>query len=308
MRNGIPTAGYEEFDSASAAIEYLSTNDGPIVWSSWTAWLQARELWSQEDSPRRQSKLCESCPRAKRVPYNFEEMLVGTEASILCVSDGQNFCTLLPAQDHKRIEIVTPAQTPVAWGAIAPAPAVDISDIGDITEKVFKPAIAGMAKRGISICGCPVCRPYDDRKRGKGAGVQLQNGRSRNSGHTAASETDFAELLWLATNGRLDGHMPEFYDMSSVCLVMSSKGYPGRYDKGIAMELPKLGSFDQSRCVIFHAGTAMKDGKLVTNGGRVLGVTRLSGPPWERQDRRLTTLHEVRASKAYYRSDIGLVK
>ena len=233
---------------------------------------------------------------------------MGTEASILCVSDGQNFCTLLPAQDHKRIGDSNTGPNTGGMGAIAPAPAVDISDIGDITEKVFKPAIAGMAKEGYPFVGVLFAGLMMTENGVKVLEFNCRMGDPETQAILPLLKSDFAELLWLATNGRLDGHMPEFYDMSSVCLVMSSKGYPGRYDKGIAMELPKLGSFDQSRCVIFHAGTAMKDGKLVTNGGRVLGVTAVGSSMGEARQKAYDIAREVRFEGAYYRSDIGLVK
>lgn len=307
VRNGIPTAGYEEFDSASAAIEYLSTNDGPIV-VKLDGLAAGKGVVVARDSKEAIEAVRELSSGEEKCHIILEEMLVGTEASILCVSDGQNFCTLLPAQDHKRIGDSNTGPNTGGMGAIAPAPAVDISDIGEITEKVFKPAIAGMAREGYPFVGVLFAGLMMTENGVKVLEFNCRMGDPETQAILPLLKSDFAELLWLATNGRLDGHMPEFYDMSSVCLVMSSKGYPGRYDKGIAMELPKLGSFDQSRCVIFHAGTAMKDGKLVTNGGRVLGVTAVGSSMGEARQKAYDIAREVRFEGAYYRSDIGLVK
>lgn len=307
VRNGIPTAGYEEFESTSAAIEHLSTNDGPIVvkldgLAAGKGVVVARDSHEAIEAVRELSSGEEKCH------IILEEMLVGTEASILCVSDGKSFCTLLPAQDHKRIGDGNTGPNTGGMGAIAPAPAVDLSDIDEITEKVFKPAIAGMAQEGYPFVGVLFAGLMMTENGVKVLEFNCRMGDPETQAILPLLKSDFAELLWLAANGHLEGHRPEFYDMSSVCLVMSSKGYPGRYDKGVAMELPKLGSFEQSRCVIFHAGTAMKDGNLVTNGGRVLGVTAVGPSMEEARQKAYDIARKVRFEGAYYRSDIGLVK
>jgi len=307
VRNSIPTAGYSEFLTVSSAIEYLTKNDGPIV-VKLDGLAAGKGVVVAKDSQEAIMAVKELASGEEDCHIILEEMLVGTEASLLCVSDGNNFCTLLPAQDHKRIGDGNSGPNTGGMGAIAPAPAVKDTDIENIVDKVFKPAINGMNKEGYPFVGVLFAGLMITKDGVKVLEFNCRMGDPETQAILPLLKSDFAEIAWYAANGCLEGYKPEFYDMSSVCLVMSSKGYPGKYEKGIPIKLPDIGVFEDSKSVIFHAGTSIKEEQLVTSGGRVLGVTAIGISMEDARNKVYNIAEQVNFEGAYYRNDIGLVK
>lgn len=233
-----------------------------------------------------------------------EDCLVGEEASFLAITDGKTILPLEPAQDHKTL--YDDNHGPNTGGMGAYSPAGIITD--DLKQKILKnimiPAIEGMKAEG---------RPY------KGvlyAGVMLTEegpkvlefncrfGDPETQPILMRMKSDLVPILEAAVDGRLEGVRIDWDLRSAVCVVMTSKGYPEAYEKGKEI----LGLEETSKMVgvvVFHAGTALKDNKIVTAGGRVLGVTTVGKDIREAVDRAYKAVEKITWDGAHYRKDIG---
>ncbi|MBI2974024.1 MAG: phosphoribosylamine--glycine ligase, partial [Deltaproteobacteria bacterium] len=204
----------------------------------------------------------------------IEEFLEGEEASFICISDGVNVLPLASSQDHKAVYDNDQGPNTGGMGAYSPAPVVTDELKERIMKEIIKPAIAGMAAEGRPFIGFLY------------AGLMISNGVPRvlefnvrmgdpeTEPLLVRMRTDFIDLIEAALDGKLNKMEIRWDDAVSLCVIMSSRGYPGHYTNGIEI----LGIEEAEKVpgtVIFHSGTALKEGKLVTDGGRVLGVTAL---------------------------------
>ena len=233
-----------------------------------------------------------------------ETFLEGEEASILAIVDGEKFAVLPAAQDHKRIFDHDEGPNTGGMGAYSPAPVVtdEISKIA--VEKVFKPVVAELAKRGIDYRGVL----YAGLMIGP-AGVNVLEFNCR----FGDPETEvilprisgnFTELLLSCAKDELDPASLVLRDEPCATVVMASEGYPGSYPKG--REITGLADAEsESSTTVFHAGTAMKDGKIVTSGGRVLTVTATGKTLREAVDKAYAGVRKIHFDGAQYRTDIA---
>lgn len=233
-----------------------------------------------------------------------ETFLDGEEASILAIVDGETFAVLPPAQDHKRIFDHDEGPNTGGMGAYSPAPVVtpEISRIA--AEEVFKPVVAELAKRGIDYRGVL----YAGLMIGS-TGVNVLEFNCR----FGDPETEvilpriggsFTDLLLSCAKGELDPASLVLLDEPCATVVMSSEGYPGSYPKGRVIEGLDDANAEPSTTV-FHAGTALQDGKVVTAGGRVLTVTATGKTLREAVDRAYEGVRKIRFQGAHYRTDIA---
>lgn len=242
----------------------------------------------------------------------IEEFMEGEEASVFALTDGIDYDTLVPAQDHKRLLDGDRGKNTGGMGAYAPAPVVTPAILEQIRKEIIEPTLRGLREEN---------RPY------KGllyVGVMIKNGRARvveynvRFGDPEAQvvipllQGDFAELLLACATGRLKEHLPlKHFDATAVTIVMASQGYPESYETGKMIE--GLDHFNQQREIehgvaVFHAATKLDEmGHIVTSGGRVLSVTAI-GYGDELQQTITTAynaVHEISFDGAYYRADIG---
>lgn len=233
-----------------------------------------------------------------------EECLFGEEASFLAFSDGEHVLPMASSQDHKPVYDDDKGPNTGGMGAYSPAPVVTPEVHDKIMNQIMLPTIRGMKAEG---------RPY------KGvlyAGLMINNGVPKvlefnaRFGDPEAQplvirmKSDLVPVLEAVIDERLHEVDLEWYPEHSVCVVMASGGYPGPYEKGIAINgLQAAAQIDN--VVVFHAGTALKDGKVVTNGGRVLGVTARGQDIKEAIHRAYQAVHRIQWEGAHYRSDIG---
>jgi phosphoribosylamine--glycine ligase len=233
-----------------------------------------------------------------------EEYLVGEEASYIAFTDGKVILPMASSQDHKPIFDGDKGPNTGGMGAYSPAPVVTDEVHERILERILRPIIQGMSEEG---------RPY------KGvlyAGLMIHDGHPRVLEFNARfgdPETqpvlmrmkgDIIPILKACIKGNLSGCEIEWDSRASVCVVMASKGYPGNYEKG----KPILGMKEVSKMedvFVFHAGTALKDSQMVTNGGRVLGVTGLGKDIPRAIERTYEAVKKISWEGAYYRTDIG---
>ncbi len=234
----------------------------------------------------------------------IEEYLVGEEASYIAFTDGKAILPLASSQDHKAIFDGDQGPNTGGMGAYSPAPVITEEVHERIIEKILRPIIYGLAEEG---------RPY------KGvlyAGLMIHEGHPKVLEFNARfgdPETqpllmrmkgDIVSILEACMKGTLSQHRIEWDHRSSVCVVMASKGYPGNYEKGKV--ITGLKEVSQMESVfVFHAGTAVQEGGVITNGGRVLGVTGLGEDIPRAIEKTYDAVKKISWEGAYYRTDIG---
>ncbi|MCS7253007.1 MAG: phosphoribosylamine--glycine ligase [Armatimonadota bacterium] len=304
---GIPTAQFEIFDDASEALKYVRSHGAPVV-------VKASGLAAGKGSI-----VCRSVEEAvdavERIMIRrefgssgdlivVEEYLDGEEASVMVFTDGEAVKPMLPSQDHKPVFDDDTGPNTGGMGAYCPVPAIDEALFERIIETIIKPTVAAMAGEG---------RPY------KGvlyAGLMLtvegpkvleyncRFGDPETQAVLPLMDSDLVEII----NAVIDGRLNEAEVCSSrrccVCVVMASGGYPGKYEKGkVITGVEDAEALDD--VIVFHAGTAVKEGQLVTNGGRVLGVTALGDDFLSATKRAYDAVSRIWFDGMHYRRDIG---
>jgi phosphoribosylamine--glycine ligase len=234
----------------------------------------------------------------------IEEYLIGEEASYLAFTDGKAILPLASSQDHKAVFDGDEGPNTGGMGAYSPAPVVTDEVNRGIVEKVLRPIIQGMEEEG---------RPY------KGviyAGLMIHNGHPKVLEFNARfgdPETqpvlmrmkgDLVPILAACISGNLSRCKIEWENKASVCVVMASKGYPGAYEKGKMIKGFQETS-NMENIFVFHAGTTLVNGKMVTNGGRVLGVTGLGENIPKAIERTYQAVEKISWEGVHYRKDIG---
>ena len=304
---GINTAAGETFTSYKKAENYIRKTGAPVV-------VKADGLAAGKGVI-----VCETVSKAidalklimKKRAFGdagdkvvIEECLTGEEASFLAFTDGKNLLPLPSSQDHKAIYDNDEGPNTGGMGAYSPAPIIDRYMHKKIMKEIMIPTIQAMANEG---------RPY------KGvlyAGLMIDNGRVKVLEFNARFgdpetqpllmriKNDIVPIMEATIEGTLDKCKLEIDDRATVCVVMASKGYPGSYKKGI----PISGLKDVKRMkdvVVFHAGTDKKEKTIVTNGGRVLGVTALGNSVKKAISRAYMAASRITWDGVYYRKDIG---
>ena len=305
---GIPTAAYETFDDPDKAIAYLENARFPIV-------LKADGL-----ALGKGVLICEDLEQAKdgvreiMMDKKFgsagnqmviEEFLTGREVSVLSFVDGKTIKTMASAQDHKRAKDGDEGLNTGGMGNFSPTPYYT-KEVEEFCEKyVFQPTVDAMAAEGRPFKGViffgliltedgPKVLEYNARFGDPEAQVVLPR-----------MENDLIEVVEACIDGTLDKVDLKFMDDACVCVVLASDGYPLAYDKGLPIR--GLERFEgKDRYFVFHAGTAFNDkGEIVTNGGRVLGITALGKDLKEARANAYEAVEWVNFDNKYYRHDIG---
>jgi phosphoribosylamine--glycine ligase len=234
----------------------------------------------------------------------IEDFLTGEEASYVAFTDGETILPMSSSQDHKPVFDGDKGLNTGGMGAYSPAPVVTKEVEERIINEIMKPTIKGLAREG---------RPY---KGALYAGLMISNGRPKVlefNGRFGDPETqpvlmrmkdDIVPIMEACVKGNLSKYTIEWNRSPAVCVVMVSGGYPGDYQKGKI-----ISGLDRTKSVynsfVFHAGTAMKDGQMITNGGRVLGPTALGLDIGQAIDRTYKLVEKILWDGVYYRKDIG---
>lgn len=303
----VPTAAYGVFTDMDEAERFIRQTGAPIV-------VKADGLAAGKGVIIAQS--CEEAVAAVRDMLSgnafgaagscvvIEEFLTGEEASFLVLTDGKNIIPLASAQDHKAVFDNDQGPNTGGMGAYSPAPVVT-PEIHEIAmREVIEPTVAGMATEG---------RPY------RGvlyAGLMVRDGAVKTLEFNARfgdpecqpllmrMKSDIVPLLLAIADGNLAGRSIEWHDKAAVCVVMAAEGYPGDYRKGdVITGLDKAAQLDDVS--VFHAGTTVRDGKCVTSGGRVLGVTALGDTVKQAIEKAYEGVAAINWAGVQYRSDIG---
>lgn len=303
----IPTASSETFENRKDAVRHIRKQGAPIVvkadgLAAGKGVIVCKTVEEAVQSVDRMMVEKIFGEAGKRVVV--EEYLVGEEASYIAFTDGKVILPLASSQDHKAVFDEDQGPNTGGMGAYSPAPVVTDEVNKRILERILRPAIQGIAEEG---------RPY------KGvlyAGVMIAEGHPKVLEFNARfgdPETqpvlmrmkgDIVPILEACIDGNLSQCRIEWDERPSVCVVMASKGYPGDYERGKAI----AGLKEVSRMedvFVFHAGTAFKDGQIVTNGGRVLGVAGLGEDIPKAIERAYQAVRKISWDGVHYRTDIG---
>lgn len=234
----------------------------------------------------------------------LEEFMEGEEASLLAFTDGKTVVPMIASQDHKRVFDGDEGPNTGGMGTYAPAPVMtDVLRL-KATEKVLKPVVAAMAAEGIPYQGCLYAGLMIKGDSVKVVEFNCRFGDPETQVVLPLLDGDLAEIMLACATGTLDQVDFGWYDRAAVCVVMASGGYPESYEKGKEITGLEAAQADSS-VVVFHAGTKEADGKIVTSGGRVLGVTAFDANIKAARDRAYNAVEKIKFDKVFYRKDIA---
>jgi phosphoribosylamine--glycine ligase len=303
----IPTAEYARFEDADAALAYVRDRGAPIVikadgLAAGKGVVVARDLAVAEDAIRHMmtDKVFGDAGNAVIV----EECLEGEEASILAFCDGRTVVPMVASQDHKPALDGDKGPNTGGMGAYSPAPVIGEADMAVIERTVLQPCVDAMAKRGTPYTGILYAGLMMTAGGPKVIEFNCRFGDPETQVVLPQMRNDIVPVFEACCDGTLDKGMADWDSGACVSVVMASGGYPGSYDKGIA-----INGIDAAEALegvtVFHAGTKASDGKVVTNGGRVLNVTASGDDVAGAITRAYEAVKKIHFDGAHYRTDIG---
>jgi phosphoribosylamine--glycine ligase len=307
QRNNIPTAAYETFtpDQIDAGIEYLKTQKLPIVLKA--DGLAAGKgvlicLTLEEAIASLKEMLLDQKFGIASSKVVIEEFLTGIELSVFVATDGKNYKILPEAKDYKRIGEGDTGLNTGGMGAISPVIFADAAFMKKVEDRVIIPTIQGLSKENILYKGFLFIGLMNTDGEPFVIEYNVRMGDPETEAVLPRIESDFLDLLYGIGTGKLDQYEMKISPDYSTTVVMVSGGYPGSYEKGFPISLPK--STEGSE--IFHAGTIRNlQGELVNQGGRVIAVTGKGKTLQEALNHAFGTVKGINWEKAYYRKDIG---
>jgi len=305
----VPTAEYRTFRHAEDALEFLeSRGDQPVV-------VKADGLAAGKGVFVCSSQAeAEAAVRTIMVDQKFkeagaivviEECLEGIETSILAIVDGKTIIPLETSQDHKRAHDGDAGPNTGGMGAYSPAPYVDSDMMDQIIEEILIPTVHTMKRQGTAFSGVLYAGLMLTAQGPKVLEFNVRFGDPEAQPVLMRLKTDLFEILMSAAEGRLDD-VPdlEWDHRAAVCVVMAADGYPGSYPKGDEIKgLEEAGELPDVK--VFHAGTTLSQGKVLTNGGRVLGVTALGDNIMTAKLQAYKAVKCIRWNGAWCRKDIS---
>jgi phosphoribosylamine--glycine ligase len=300
---GIPTAAYEVFTSPEEALRYLETApiptvvkaDGLALGKGVTVAMTREEARAAVREAMEDKKFGESGNRIV-----IEEYLEGPEVSVLSFTDGNTVIPMVSSMDHKRAGDGDTGPNTGGMGTIAPNPYYTETVAAECMEKIFLPTIRAMKAEGREFRGCLYFGLMITKDGPKVIEYNCRFGDPETQVVLPLLESDLLTVMRACTYGTLAECKVKFREGNACCVVLASKGYPGSYGKGYEITIP-----ERLRQNVYVAGAVLKDGKLVTGGGRVLGVTAVAKTLPEAVKDAYAMAEQVTFENRYYRKDIG---
>jgi len=304
---GVPTADFEVFESPEEAIEFVKRKGAPIV-------VKADGLAAGKGVVVARS-VDEAIEAIKKIMVEkafgeagnrvvIEECLEGEEASYLVVTDGERFIPLATAQDHKAVFDGDKGPNTGGMGAYSPAPVLSPEVEREVQERVIKPILRGMKEEGHPFKGVLYAGLMITDEGVKVLEFNVRFGDPEAQAILRRLDSDLFDVCMSVAQGRLVEEL-RWKPETSICVVLASGGYPGKYEKG--KEITGIEEAEKvPTVVVFHAGTKIENGKLVTSGGRVLNVTALGRDIVEARERAYRAVEKIHFEGMHYRKDIGL--
>ena len=307
VRHGIPTAKYQTFADAASAHAYLDAEGAPIVIKAdgLAAGKGVVVAMSLEQAHQAvDMMLVDNRMGGAGARVVIEEFMQGEEASFIVMADGRNALALATSQDHKRLEDGDQGPNTGGMGAYSPAPVVTPEVHARVMREVIMPTLNGMAADGIPYSGFLYAGlMIDPEGRPRVVEFNCRMGDPETQPIMMRLKTDLVELLEAAIAGKLDSAEAEWDRRFALGVVIAAAGYPENPRKGDQIIGLPEGEADDVH--VFHAGTADVDGKIVTNGGRVLCVTALGDNVKTAQKLAYATADKIEFAGKQYRRDIG---
>lgn len=307
---GIPTAAYETFDDYNKALEYVKSGSFPVVLKADGLALGKGVLICnnlEEAVDGLNTLMVDKKFGASGNKVVIEEFLTGPEVSVLSFCDGNTVVPMVSAQDHKRAYDNDEGLNTGGMGTFSPS-RVYTRDIADICmQTIFKPTVAALNKEGRQFKGIIYFGLMLTAKGPKVIEYNARFGDPETQVILPRLKSDLCEIFEACIDGTLDKLNVEWEDNAACCVVLASGGYPESYKKGYEITgLDEIKKHDN--LAVFHAGTALKDGKYVTNGGRVLGITGIGRDLDEAIRTAYSGVDIVTFENVHYRHDIGIKK
>ena len=300
---GIPTAEYEVFSDIAAALEYLETAPIPTVIKADGLALGKGVIIAMT---RDEAKAAVRSMMEDKVFGNsgnnvvIEEFLEGPEVSVLSFTDGKTVIPMISSQDHKRAKDNDEGLNTGGMGTVAPNPYYTDEIAKECEEKIFIPTIRAMEAEGRTFKGCLYFGLMITKNGPKVIEYNCRFGDPETQVVLPLLESDLLTVMQATTNGTLDKCEVKFTNKHACCVIMASNGYPEAYEKGFEITIP-----DDIKNKVYVAGAAIKDGALVTAGGRVLGATKTADTLEAAVKGAYGLVEKISFNGAFYRKDIG---
>ena len=326
MRNNIPTARYQSFTAAEydEACKFLETLQAPYVLKAdgLAAGKGVLILPSLNEAKRELKEMLDGMFGTASATVVIEEFMSGIECSVFVLTDGKNYKILPVAKDYKRIGEGDTGLNTGGMGNCSPVPFANDEFMQKVEERIVKPTIAGLSKEGLEYKGfiflglIRMDRPIQNYGAGDPMVIEynVRMGDPETEVVMPRIKSDLVELLEGVADGNLDEKTLEIDPRAAVTVVLVSGGYPGSYEKGKVMTGMDDELFTQGvvapedshkKSILFHAGTAEKDGNVVTAGGRVICVTSYGNNREEALAQSMRGAELIQFEGKYYRRDIG---
>ena len=300
---GIPTAAYEVFDDMDKALRYLESAPLPTVIKADGLALGKGVIIAQTREEARDAVL--TIMQDKKFGSSgdeivIEEFLEGPEVSVLSFTDGSVVVPMVSSMDHKRAGDGDTGLNTGGMGTVAPNPYYTDAVAKRCMDEIFLPTIKAMNAEGRQFRGCLYFGLMITRDGPKVIEYNCRFGDPETQVVLPLMESDLLETMQAVTEGRLSELEVKFSKDSACCVIMASKGYPLSYEKGFEISIP-----EQLRDRVYVAGAKLDGGKLLSSGGRVLGVTELAATLPEAIEKAYADVEKISFANAYYRRDIG---
>ena len=300
---GIPTAAYEVFNDMDKALEYLETAPIPtVIKADGLALGKGVIIATTRDEAKAAvvSMMQDKMFGTSGDNIVIEEFLTGPEVSVLSFTDGKTVVPMISSMDHKRAGDNDTGLNTGGMGTIAPNPYYTEDVAKECMEKIFLPTIDAMNKEGRTFKGCLYFGLMITPNGPKVIEYNCRFGDPETQVVLPLLESDLLTIMKATTDGTLAETEVKFSDKSACCVIMASEGYPVEYKKGFEMTIPAEISDS-----VYVAGASLKDGKLLTNGGRVLGATAVEDDLKSAIASAYALVDKISFGNAYYRHDIG---
>jgi len=302
----IPTGRFKAFDKYQEVLKFLKEAWYPVVMKA-DGLAQGKGVFIVKDFIEAKEVL--DLMMKKRIfgasgdIVIIEEMLFGKEASVFAFTDGENILPMVSAMDYKKVYEGDKGPNTGGMGSIAPNPYLEEETLKEVMESILKPMVKALKKEGIVYKGVLYAGLMLTKEGPKVLEFNARFGDPETQVVLPLLKTDLIDIMEATIEGKLDKIQIEWENKKAVCVVAVSNGYPGEYQTGFEI----TGLEKVKEAFVYHAGTALKDGKIVTSGGRVLAVTTIGDSYEEAREKVYREIEKISFEGMYYRKDIALV-